>query len=107
MLGVPSSVHISTVEADLILGFHAAQRVEDFAINGGDRLFDALAAIALSAVAQLDRLMCARRRTGRHRSTAERAVFQPNIDFHRGIAAAIENFAAGNVDNGGHADSVV
>jgi hypothetical protein len=33
---------------------------------------------------------------------SDRAVLQHHIDLDRGIAAAVEDFAADNVDNGGH-----
>ena len=90
------------IEPYLVLGFHAAQGVEDFTIDGGDGLFDALAAIALAAIAQFHRLMRAGRSAGRHGGAAEGAILKPDIDFDRRIAAAVENFAAGDVDDGGH-----
>ena len=80
-----------------------ARGLEDFAVDGLDRLLHALAEIALLvAVAQLDRLMRAGGGARGHRGAADRAVFQHHIDFDRGIAAAIENFAANDVDDGGH-----
>ena len=91
------------VDLDLLLGVHAAERVEDLAVDGVDRLLHALAEIArLVAVAQFDRLMGAGGGARRHRRAAHRAVFQHHIDLDRGIAAAIENFAADDVDDGGH-----
>jgi hypothetical protein len=39
---------------------------------------------------------------GRHSGTAERAIFQHDVDLDGWIAAAIENFAADDVDDGGH-----
>ena len=56
----------------------------------------------LVAVAQLDRLVRAGRGAGRHRGAAARAVLQHDVDFDGRIAAAVEDFAADNVDNGGH-----
>ena len=91
------------VDLDLLLGVHVAERLEDLAVDGLDRLLHALAEIArLVAVAQLDRLMRAGGGARRHRGAAHRAVFQHHIDFDRGIAAAVENFAADDVDDGGH-----
>ena len=63
---------------------------------------DALAEIALAAVAQFDRLMRAGRGAGRHRGAAHRAVFQHDVDLDGRVAAAVEDFAADDVDDGGH-----
>ena len=91
------------VDLDLLLDGLIAQRLEDFAVDGLDRLLHALAEIALVvAVAQFDRLMRAGGGARWHRRTADRAVFQHHIDFNGGIAPAIENFAANDVDDGGH-----
>ena len=50
------------VDLGLVLGIHAADRVENFALGGGHRLLHAIAEIALLvAVAQFDRLVRARR----------------------------------------------
>ena len=56
----------------------------------------------LVAVAQLDRLVRAGRGAGRHGGAAARAVLEDDVDFDGRIAAAIEDFAADNVGNGGH-----
>ena len=91
------------VDLDLLLDRPVAQRLEDFAVDGFDRLLHALAEIArLVAVAQFDRLMRAGGGAGGHRGAADRAVLQHHIDLDGGIAAAIENFAADDVDDGGH-----
>ncbi len=91
------------VDLDLLLDGLVAQRLEDFAVDGLDRLLHALAEIALLvAVPQFDRLMRAGGGARGHRRTADRAVFQHHIDFNGGIAPAIENFAANDVDDGGH-----
>ena len=91
------------VDLDLLLDVHVAERFEDLAVDGGDRLLHALAEIArLVAVAQFDRLMRAGGGAGRHRRAAHRAVLQHHVDLDGGIAAAIENFAADDVDDGGH-----
>jgi hypothetical protein len=72
-------------------------------MHGGDRFLHALAEIArLVAVAQLDGLMRAGGGAGRHRRPSHRTVLQHHVDFDGGIAAAIENFAADDVDDGGH-----
>jgi hypothetical protein len=80
-----------------------AERLEDFGVDGFDRLAHALAEIAaLVAVAQFHRLMRAGGRARRHGGAADRTVLQHDIDLDRGIAAAVENFAADDVDDGGH-----
>src|SRR6478736_5309164 len=45
------------------------------------------------------------RGAGRDRRAAACAVFQNDVHFHGGVAAAIENFAANNIENGGHENS--
>ena len=93
------------INLDLVFGIQARQRVKDFAVHGGDRLLHALAAIALAAIAQLNRLMGTGGSARRHRGAAEAAVFQPHIHFHSGIAPGIQDFAAGDVEDGGHGQS--
>src|SRR5262249_53369107 len=56
--------------------------------------------------AQLDRLVRTRRRAGWNGRTPARAVFEDHIDLDCGIAPAIENLAADDVDDGGHAESM-
>ena len=91
------------VDGDLVFGVHAGQRVEDLAVDGGHGLGHALAEVArLVAIAQFHRLMCARRGAGGHRGPAHGAVFQHDIHFDGRVAAAIEDFAGGDVDDGGH-----
>ena len=91
------------VDLDLRLGIHAAERLENLAVDRLDRVAHALAEIAfLVAVAQLDRLMRPGRGARRHAGAAARAVFEHDIDLHGRIAAAVENFPADDVDDGGH-----
>ena len=84
------------------------KRIENLAVDRFDRVLHALAEIALLvAVAQLDGLMRAGRGAGRHAGAAARAVLQHDVDLDGGIAAAVENFAADNVDDGGHVRAVM
>ena len=63
----------------------------------------ALAEIArLVAVAELDRLVGAGRGAGRHRRAAHRAVLEDHIDLDGRVAAAVEDLAPDDVDDGGH-----
>ncbi len=91
------------VDVDLALGLETADRFEDLAVDRFDGLLHALAAVApLVAVAQLDRLVDAGRGAGGHRRAAERAVFQNYVDLDGGIAAAVKDFAADDIDDRGH-----
>ena len=91
------------VDFHLLLGVHAADRVEDLAGDGGNRLLDALAEVArLVAIAQLDRLVRSGRGARGHGRAAVGSVLQHDIDLDGRIAARIEDFAADDVDNGGH-----
>ena len=46
--------------------------------------------------------MRAGRGARRHGGAADRAVLQHDVDLDGGIAAAVEDFAADDVDDGGH-----
>src|SRR6185312_7949917 len=88
----------------LIGGVEARERIEDLAVDCLDGALDALAAIAsLVAVAELDRLMRAGRRARRHGGAAQGAGLQRDFDLDGGIAAAVQDLAAVDVDNGAHA----
>src|SRR5208282_4523295 len=92
------------VDPDLALDLHAAQGVENLAVDGLDRLAHALAEIALFiAVAQLDGLVGSGRSARWHAGAAARAVLQYDIDLDGRIAAAVENFPADDIDDRGHA----
>ena len=61
-----------------------------------------LPAVAGAAIARFHRFMGAGRGTGRNGGAAESAVLEPHVDFDRGVAAAVQNFAGGNVDDRCH-----
>ena len=67
-----------------------------------ERVHHALATEAVAAVAQLDRLMGPRARPTRDRGPAGGAVVQDDFHLQRRVAAAVEDFAGGDVENGGH-----
>ena len=91
------------VDLGLRLGVHAAERIEDLAVDRVDRLAHAFAAVAgLVAVAQFHGFVRSRRSARGHRGTAFRTVLQHHVDFDGRIAAAVEDFAADNVGDGGH-----
>ena len=90
------------VRAELRLVFRAV-RFEHRAVDESlgerrvdvlDRLQDALAEVAsLVAVTQLKRFKLARRCARRRCRTTEAAVLQDDIDFHRRVAARVNDFA--------------
>ena len=86
------------------VGVHAADRVEDLAFDVGDRLPHALAAEAgLVAVAQFHRLVRAGRGAGRAPRRGPCAPLSSTTSTSTvGIAAAVEDFAGGDVGDGGH-----
>ena len=90
------------VDVDLVLGLHAADCLEELAVYGLDGALDTLAEIARTTVAKLDRLMRAGRGARRNRGATHRAVFQHHVDLDGRIAAAVQNLAADDVDDGGH-----
>ena len=93
LVGVPSSANHRLVELAL-RELASAQRRGDLAVDMGDRLRDALAEVArLVAVAQLQRFALAGGRARRHGRAAARAAVEDDIDFHRRIAARVEDLA--------------
>jgi hypothetical protein len=92
------------VDLDLVGGVEAREGVEDLALHVAHSLGHALAAVAgLVAVAQLHRLVRAGGGAGGHGGAADRAAVQHHLRFHRGVAAAVQDFAGDDVDDGGHA----
>ena len=92
------------VDGDLVLRLHAADMIEDLAVDRRDGLGDALAEeLGFVAVAQLDRLVRAGRGARRHRGAAHRAVLEHHVDLDRRIAPAVEDLAGDDIDDRGHA----
>ncbi len=93
------------VDLGLLFRLEVDDGVGDLAVHGLHSLQDALAQItAVVPVALLDRLMRTGRRARGHGGATEAAVIQRDIDLDGGIAAAVENFAGVDVDDGGHGD---
>ena len=68
-----------------------------------DAVQHALAAVAgFVAVAQLHRLMRAGRGAGRHRGAPKGAAVQGHVALDGRVAAAVEDFAGGQIDDRGH-----
>src|SRR5215813_12593374 len=90
------------VDLGLRLGVHAADGIENLAVDGVDRLAHPLAEIALATVAQFDRLVRPSRGSRRHGGAALGPVFEHDVDLDRRIAAAVEDLAADDVGDGSH-----
>lgn len=91
------------IDAALVAGIKARERLADLAIDRLDRLAHPLAAIALAAIAQFVSLMCAGRGPRRHGGAAEGTTRQHHVDLDGRVAAAVENFPADDGRNSGHA----
>jgi hypothetical protein len=91
------------VELDLVGRVHAAEGVEDFALDVVDGVQHALATEAqLVAVAQLHRLVGAGAGPRGDDGAAARAIIQHDLGLDGGIAAAVEHLAGDDVGDGGH-----
>src|SRR5690606_7275276 len=96
-------INHQAVDFDLLGRIHADDVLADLVIHGGDRLEHALALVArLVAIALFDGFMRAGRGTRGDSGTAHGAIFQDHIDFHGGVAPAVENFTGVNVDDRTH-----
>jgi hypothetical protein len=78
------------IDGALIGGVHADGLRRKHAVDVVDGPRDALAAITVAAIAQLDRLELAGRGTAWHRGTAERAIDQHTINLDRRVTARVE-----------------
>ncbi|MNE05887.1 hypothetical protein D3C80_984610 [compost metagenome] len=114
-VGAQTSLVVGAVQFDqglvqtaLVLGVHAGQGVEDLAVDGVDRLLDALAAPHVHvAVAQLDRLVSAGRGARGHGGAAEAAVFQGDVHLDRRITPAVDDLAGDDVGDVGHVEGAL
>ena len=90
------------VDAALVGGVEAEERVGDLAVDVADRAGDALPEPGVAAVAELDRLVLAGRGTGRHRREPERPRLEPDLDLDRRVSPRVENLSPVDVDDLGH-----
>src|SRR5206468_10349933 len=87
----------------LRLRLEATDGVKNLAVDRVHGLEHALPQVtAVVTVAQFHRLVRAGRSARGHRRAAGGAVFEHHIDLDGRIATAVENFAADDVDDGGH-----
>src|SRR5207248_5382236 len=90
------------VDAALVEGIEAGDRVGDLAVDVGDRRAHALAAVALVAVAQLDRLVAARGCSRRHDRPAMGPGDEEDLHLDGGITARVKDLAAHDVLDNAH-----
>ena len=102
LVGRAVEVEQRLVDEALVVGAQPDDRGRDLVEHRLDGLLDALAAVAGGAVAQLDRLVLARRRAGRHRGPGERSVDQGHLDLDRRVAAGVEDLAGSDLLDDGH-----
>ncbi len=93
LVGVPSSSNHGRVKAALVERRGRPVRSAQFLVHVADGRQHALAQEPLLvAVAQFEGFAFAGRRPRRNRRAPEGAVGQGDVDFHRGIAAGIQDF---------------
>jgi hypothetical protein len=91
LVGRAVEVDERAVEALLVGGVAAADRLGDLAVDVADRLRHALAAVGLAAVAQLGGLELAGRGAAGHDRAPGRAGAQHELDLDRRVAATVEH----------------
>ena len=95
------------VDQPLVDRLHAHELGTDLVQHRGDGLLDALAAEAQRvAVAQLVRLVLARRRARWHRRAGQCAVVERNLDLDRRIAPRVEDLACADLLDDRHRCSI-
>ena len=102
LLGVPSRSSSRCVDEPLLGRLEADQLRADLVEHRVDGLADPLAAVALAAVAQLDRLEGAGGGTRGHRRAADGAVVEGDLDLDGGVAARVEDLARADCLDGRH-----
>ena len=91
------------VDSALIVGFETDERVGDLIVHMANGIQRALAQITLLvAVAQLNCLERARRRTGGNGRTTEGTILQHNFHLDRGVAARVQDFTPEHIDDDAH-----
>src|SRR5690606_11132432 len=90
------------VDGEVVERIQPLDFLEDHGVDVVDGLGHALAVVERTAIAELDRLVGTGRGTRGNRRAAEAPVMQHHIDIDGGIAAAVIDLAALDMDDGGH-----
>ena len=90
------------VDDALVGGVEAKELLGDLVVHVVDGLQHGLAAVAVAAVAQLDRLVLAGRSARGHRGAPGCAGLELDLDLDRGVAPRVEDLSADDVDDDGH-----
>ena len=99
--GGPVEREHGAIDADLVERVLADERWRNLGFDVGDGVEHALAEVAfLVAVAQFEGFVLAGGGAGGHGGAAERAGGEADIDFNRGIATGVEDFAGGDCCDG-------
>ena len=102
LVGRAVEVKQRLVDEALIVGVEPDDGRRDLVEHGLNGLLHALAAVAVTAVAQFDGLVLTGRSAGGHRGPGEGAVGQGQLDLDRGVAAGIEDLARPDLLDDGH-----
>ena len=90
------------VDQPLIVGVEPDDGGRDLVEHGLDGLLDALAAVAVAAVAEFDGLVLTGRGAGGHRGPGEGAVVERHLDLDRRVAPGVEDLARSDLLDDGH-----
>ena len=102
LFGVPSASHEPAVQAGLVVGVQAADRLRQLPVDVGHGARDALAGVRVAAVAQLRGLELAGGGARRHGGPPRGAGPQAQLHLDRRVAAAVEDLAAVDVLDRAH-----
>ena len=103
LVGGAVGVHHLGVHGDLVGGVEPLEPRAEHLVHVPHRLQHALAAVALRvAVAEFRGLVLAGRGAARHGGPAVRAARQDDLGLDGGVAAAVDDFARVDFDDGGH-----
>src|SRR5262249_61069767 len=97
----PVELDQHSVESGLVRGVTAPHGVGDVPLDVRDRVRDALAAVRIAPVPELDRLVDAGGRAGGNGRAAERARREPNVDLDGRVSARVEDLAGVDVGERG------
>ena len=100
LVGRAVEVDEQQVDAALVERLDPLEGVADLVVDVGDRVGDALAAVAVAAVAELDRLELAGGRARRDDGPAGGAGGEEHLDLDGGVAARVEDLPPRDVLDG-------